>query len=103
VDNGLDGFDWHDLNNGAHLKTFGTGPLKEKYPRQVRLVEGGRVIVGGGENGRVYLFDTHSGGSLGTLRHDTDHLIQTINVRTRMSKREHILTFPISYRRTKRP
>jgi len=82
VDNSLDGFDWHDLNNGAHLKTFSTGPLKEKYPRQVRLVENGRVVVGGGENGLVYLFDSSTGASLGTLRHDKENLVQTIAVST---------------------
>ena len=80
VDNGLNSFDLHDLNNGAYIRMFVTGLLRFQYPWQARLTEDGGLLVGGGEYGRVHMFDSQSGATLGTLKYGGDSLVQNVDV-----------------------
>ena len=85
VDNGLDGSDMHHLNNGAHIRTFSTGPLRDRYPQQTQLAENRWLVVGGGKNGLVHLFDSITGLPQGTLSHRGTSLVQRVIVSVHFS------------------
>ncbi|KAF8582630.1 hypothetical protein K439DRAFT_1618146 [Ramaria rubella] len=79
VDNVTDGFDIHQLDNGAHIHTLPTGILKKRVPKQVTFVEDSQIIVGGSDHGIVYLFEGESGRLITTLNHSADKgLVQTM-------------------------
>jgi hypothetical protein len=61
VDNATDGFDLHQLDNGAHVHTLPTEILMKKVPKQVAFWEDSTIVVGGSDHGNVYLFDRESG------------------------------------------
>lgn len=49
-------------------------------PKQVAFGEGAKIVVGGSDNGSVYLFERKSGELLETLRHSSTGLVQSIAV-----------------------
>lgn len=80
VDNGIDGFDLHQLDSGIRLRTFPTGAPEKKLPKQVEFGENGRLIVGGSDHGAVYVFERHSGAVVEILGHAPKGLVQTLTV-----------------------
>ena len=70
VDNTLDGFDLHTLNNGAYIRTLPTSAVvPPRFPRRVTFGEMGSVVVGGGNDGKITVFDKRTGATLDTLQH----------------------------------
>lgn len=57
VDNARDGFNMHQLDNGAFIRTLLTGSPVKHFPKQVAFGEDCKVVVGGSDHGAVYLFD----------------------------------------------
>jgi hypothetical protein len=51
VDNVRDGFNMHQLDNGAYIRTLPTGNPKKLFPQQVAFGEDSKVIVGGSDHG----------------------------------------------------
>ncbi|KAF8591806.1 hypothetical protein K439DRAFT_1611074 [Ramaria rubella] len=78
VDNATDGFDLHQLDNGAHIRTLPTGMPTKKVPKQVAFGEDWEIIVGSSDHGLVYLFERETGRLLNTLCHVDKGLVQTI-------------------------
>ena len=50
------------------------------YPKQVSFGEDSTVLVGEGDHGAVYIFNTATGCPLDLLRHSDHSLVQTITV-----------------------
>ncbi|KAG2342305.1 WD40 repeat-like protein [Suillus weaverae] len=74
VDNAADGFTLYRLDgDGEPVRTFATAVPSMSLPKQVAFGEEGKVVVGGSDNGLVYVFDRKTGQTLETLHHaDTD-------------------------------
>src|SRR5277367_4149124 len=85
IDNVSDGFDLHQTEDGAFVRTFRTGIAIKRVPKQVMFAENSRAIVGGSDHGAVYVFDRKSGKKLAVLRHSERGLVQTITVRSMSS------------------
>jgi hypothetical protein len=85
IDNVSDGFDLHQTEDGAFVRTFRTGIAIKRVPKQVMFAENSRAIVGGSDHGAVYVFDRKSGKKLAVLRHSERGLVQTITVRSTSS------------------
>jgi hypothetical protein len=49
-------------------------------PKQVVFGEEGKVVIGGSDNGLVYIFDRKTGQIIQTLRHTDVGLVQTITI-----------------------
>lgn len=79
IDNAVSGFSLHRFDTGTCLRTFDTKPTKA-YPKQVAFAAGAEEIIGGSENGLVYMFNKESGKSLGNLRHAKSGRTQTLTV-----------------------
>ncbi|KIJ06800.1 hypothetical protein PAXINDRAFT_158620 [Paxillus involutus ATCC 200175] len=66
-----------DNIDGACIHMYNTKPEKA-YPKQVALAERAGNVVGGGENGVVFVFNKNSGERVQTLRHAPAGHVQTI-------------------------
>jgi hypothetical protein len=84
VDNAIDGFDVHQLDNGAYIRTLVTKPVVSTRSKQVAFVEHSAAVVGGSDHGQVYVFDRMSGKLLQTLDHQEDGMVQAIAVSIRI-------------------
>ncbi|KAI6023549.1 WD40-repeat-containing domain protein, partial [Pisolithus microcarpus] len=80
IDNAISGFSLHRLSDGSCIRTYDTKPLKT-YPKQVAFMEDGTVIVGGSDNGLVYIFEKNTGTLRQRLRHSQTARAQTVTVR----------------------
>ena len=58
---------------------YDTKPTK-MYPKQVAFAEQCETIVGGGEDGNVFIFDKASGEMVQTLHHSNTGRVQMISV-----------------------
>jgi hypothetical protein len=85
IDNVSNGFDLHQTEDSAFVRTFRTGVAIKRVPKQVMFAENSRAIVGGSDHGAVYVFDRKSGKKLAVLRHSERGLVQTITVRSMLS------------------
>lgn len=81
VDNVSDGFDLHNIEDGAFIRTFKTGDHIRPVPKNVLFAENSQLIIGGSDHGYVYIFDRKSGRKLAALRHSDKGLVQTVAVR----------------------
>ncbi|KAG1901560.1 WD40-repeat-containing domain protein [Suillus fuscotomentosus] len=82
VNNAADGFTLYRLDsNEEPVRTFVTAPPSVSVPKQVAFGAEGRLIVGGSDNGSVYVFERKTGKLLDTLRHSNGGLVQTIATR----------------------
>ncbi|KAI6017282.1 WD40-repeat-containing domain protein [Pisolithus microcarpus] len=61
----------------------------KKVPKQVAFGEGSKVVIGGGSNGSVFVFDRRTGRPLATLQHTRGALVQTIGVSARYWRAMH--------------
>lgn len=81
LDNAMTGFDMHTLGTGAYIRTLLTKPTERNFPRQVCFGENGGVVIGGSNDGSIYVFDHESGASLDILHHSKSARTQTVTVR----------------------
>ncbi|KAG2121579.1 WD40-repeat-containing domain protein [Suillus cothurnatus] len=82
VDNAIDGFTLYRLEGeGESVRTFTTAVPSMSVPKQVVFGEEGKVVIGGSDNGLVYVFDRKTGQIIQTLRHADVGLVQTITGR----------------------
>lgn len=74
LDNTVNGFDLHSFDNGSYIRTFPTALTSKdrRMPRHVCFGEGGQIVVGGGNDGKIYIFDRRSGATLDTLQHSPE-------------------------------
>ncbi|KAG6329478.1 hypothetical protein ID866_9611 [Astraeus odoratus] len=68
IDNVINRFSLHRMSDRSCIRTYDTKPAKT-YPKQVEFGEDSAVVVGGSDNGLVYIFDKMSGILLQTLWH----------------------------------
>jgi|ERR1700722_6776670 len=80
LDNTTSGFDLHQLDNGAFIRTFRAMISGRRVPKQVAFLEDAEVVVGGSDHGVIYIFDRRAGKLLDMLRHAEKGLLQTIAV-----------------------
>ena len=83
IDNVEEGYEVRTLDKGDCLRTFQITFNGRKLPRQVAFAEDAKLVVGGSDHGRIYLFDRKSGDGHGYLKHSTSGLVQTVTVRRR--------------------
>ncbi|KAG1725150.1 uncharacterized protein EDB91DRAFT_1062420, partial [Suillus paluster] len=91
MDNATDSFTLYRLEGDSEpVRTFATAVPSMSVPKQVAFGEEGKVVVGGSDNGLVYVFDRKTGQILKTLHHaDTDvGLVQTISVSVKTDWKE---------------
>jgi hypothetical protein len=77
----MNGFNLHQLDNGAHIHNFLTGTPRKRVPKQVAFGENSKVVVGGSDHGAAYIFDRETGTTLDLIRHADRGLVQTVTVR----------------------
>ncbi|KAI6124732.1 hypothetical protein EDD16DRAFT_1517372 [Pisolithus croceorrhizus] len=94
IDNAMNGFTLYPLDREDPIRYFVTEPQSVPIPKQVAFGEESKIIVGGSDNGSVYLFERRTGQMLAKLAHSKTGLVQTITVWT------HQYT---SYKSTARP
>lgn len=83
VDNTVNGFDLHSFDTGSYIRTFPTAHVSKdrRTPRHVCFGENGQIVVGGGNDGKIYVFDRRCGATLDTMQHASEQLeSQTITV-----------------------
>ena len=80
IDNGGDGFDLHRLSSGAYIRSFPSDPTERTVPRQVRFGENGTIVVGGGNDGKVYVYKSETASVIDLLYHSTSARCQTVTV-----------------------
>jgi hypothetical protein len=85
IDNVTTGFSLHQFGREDSVREY---ELKRKpsrhVPKQVAFAEDGKVVIGGSECGKVYVFDRESGGIIAMLHHGKGGMVQTITVSRRM-------------------
>ncbi|KAG2745111.1 hypothetical protein P692DRAFT_20742804 [Suillus brevipes Sb2] len=70
IDNAIDGFTLFRLEGeGESVRTFATNVPSMSVPKQVAFGEEGKVVIGGSDNGLVYIFDRKTGQIIQTLHH----------------------------------
>ncbi|KAI5983903.1 hypothetical protein EDD15DRAFT_2152212, partial [Pisolithus albus] len=78
IDNMANGFTLYRLDCADPIRTYLTDPPTVPVPKQVAFGEDSKLVVGGSDNGRVYLFNRKSGELLSTLHHSKAGLVQSI-------------------------
>ncbi|KAI6097119.1 WD40-repeat-containing domain protein, partial [Pisolithus croceorrhizus] len=81
IDNATNGFTLYSLDREDPIQYFVTEPQSVPVPKQVAFGEESKIIVGGSDNGSVYLFERRTGRMLEKLAHSKTGLVQTITVR----------------------
>ena len=76
----MNGFNLHQLDNGAYIWMFPTRTTIKAMPEQVAFAEDSRLVVGGSDHGYVYVFDRRTGAPLDILHHADKGLVQTVTV-----------------------
>ena len=85
IDNAVNGFSLHRMDDGVCIQTYQTQPTK-MHPKQVALGEGATTVTGGGDNSVIYVFSRATGELLQSLIHSSTGRMQMITVRTIMQK-----------------
>lgn len=80
IDNVVNGFSLHRLDDAACIRTYNTNPVKT-FPKQVVFGEKTDIVVGGSDAGVVYVFDKNEGTLKQVLRHADKTRVQTVTVR----------------------
>ena len=79
IDNGVAGYSLHRIDDGTCTWTYDMKLLK-MFPKQVAFAEHGEKIVGGGEDGKVFVFQKASGVLQQVLWHSYTGCVQMISV-----------------------
>lgn len=76
IDNTMNGFDLHSFDTGSYIRTFPTALSSKdrRTPRPVCFGEYGQIVVGGGNDGKIYVFDRRSGATVDTLQHTPESM-----------------------------
>ncbi|KAI6145974.1 hypothetical protein BKA82DRAFT_160216, partial [Pisolithus tinctorius] len=82
IDNATNSFTLYLLDHGDPIQYFVTEPQCIPIPKQVAFREESKIIVGGSDNGSIYLFEIRSGQMLVKLAHSKTGLVQTITICT---------------------
>ncbi|KAG2747123.1 WD40 repeat-like protein [Suillus brevipes Sb2] len=77
IDNVMNGFSLHQLEDGACLRTYNTNPVKT-FPKQVVFGEQATLVVGGSDTGRIHVFDKNEGSIKQVLQHADRGRAQTV-------------------------
>lgn len=80
IDNAVNGFTLYSLDDPTPIRDFITDRPLVPLPKQVAFGEDSRLVVGGSDNGSIYLFERRSGQLRTKLLHSKDGLVQTIAV-----------------------
>ena len=72
------------MDDAVCIGTYDTNP-KKTYPKQVALAEGGTMVIGGSDNGFIYVFDKATSEWVQTLQHSSIGRVQTVTVRQAIS------------------
>ena len=97
IDNTTNGFTLYHLENAEPIRTYTTNPPSIPIAKQVAFGEDWKVVVGGSDNGLVYIFDRCTGMQLDALCHTTT-LVQTITVSWNAEQSLWSLTYHIDTR-----
>lgn len=76
----MNGFSLHRLDSGACIRTYNTNPVKT-FPKQVVFGEKATLVIGGSDDGVIYIFDKNEGTLKQVLRHADKGRVQTVTVR----------------------
>jgi hypothetical protein len=79
IDNVMNGFSLHRLDDGACIRTYNTNPVKT-FPKQVAFGENMDIVVGGSNTGVIYVFDKNVGTLRQVLKHADKAQVQTVTV-----------------------
>ncbi|KAG1774995.1 hypothetical protein EV702DRAFT_1199845 [Suillus placidus] len=77
IDNVMNGFSLHRLEDGACIHTYNTNPMKT-FPKQVVFGEQATLIVGGSDAGTIHIFDKNEGTLRQVLQHADRGRVQTV-------------------------
>ncbi|KAG2079479.1 WD40-repeat-containing domain protein [Suillus discolor] len=77
IDNVMNGFSLHRLDDGVCIRTYNTNPVKT-FPKQVMFGENTDVVVGGSDAGVIYVFDKNKGTLKQVLKHANKARVQTV-------------------------
>ncbi|KAG2062940.1 hypothetical protein BDR04DRAFT_986758, partial [Suillus decipiens] len=80
IDNVMNGFSLHQLDDGACIWTYNTDPVK-MFPKQVVFGEKATLVVGGSDAGIIYVFDKNEGTLKQELQHADKVQVQMVVVR----------------------
>ena len=80
VDNLENGFDLYKMDSGVFVKTFITKHVVKTHPKCVVFADRSRLVIGGSDHGRVYVFERKTGQLLKTLTHARKGGVETIAV-----------------------
>jgi hypothetical protein len=80
IDNVSDGFDLHQLDNSAYVRTFLTRDSNGTVPKEAVFGEDARIIIGGSDHGKIYIFDRRTGKNLQVLDHGDRSIVQAVTV-----------------------
>jgi hypothetical protein len=76
-----EGFATYTLQSGQRLATYVTGETLSGLPCGAAFGEHGQVVITGGRQGKVYIFDSMGGSPVGVLQHSRGGRVQSISVR----------------------
>ncbi|KAG2107663.1 uncharacterized protein F5147DRAFT_774110 [Suillus discolor] len=68
IDNVVNGFSLHRLEDGACIRTYNTNPVKT-FPKQVVFGDRATLVVGGSDTGTIRIFDKNDGALKQVLQH----------------------------------
>ncbi|KAG1797458.1 WD40-repeat-containing domain protein [Suillus plorans] len=68
IDNVVNGFSLHRLEDGACICTYNTNPVKT-FPKQVVFGDRATLVVGGSDTGTIQIFDKNDGALKQVLQH----------------------------------
>jgi len=80
IDNASNGFTLYRLDCADPIRVYLTEPPTIPVPKQVAFGEESKLVIGGSDNGCVYLFDRRSGEIVETLHHSRTGLVQSLAV-----------------------
>ncbi|KAG1728745.1 WD40-repeat-containing domain protein [Suillus paluster] len=79
IDNVMNGFSLHRLDDAVCIRTYNTNPVKT-FPKQLVFGEKTDVVVGGSDTGVIYVFNKNEGTLKQVLRHANKARVQTVTV-----------------------
>ncbi|KAG2365320.1 hypothetical protein BDR07DRAFT_1374402 [Suillus spraguei] len=77
IDNVVNRFSLHCLEDGACIHTYNTNPVKT-FPKQVVFRDWATLVVGGSDTGTIQIFDKNDGALKQVLQHTDRGQVQTV-------------------------
>ncbi|KAG2739765.1 WD40 repeat-like protein [Suillus brevipes Sb2] len=77
MDNVMNGFSLHRLDDAVCIRTYNTNPVKT-FPKQVVFGGKATLVVGGSDTGVIYVFDKNEGTLKQVLQHADTGRVQTV-------------------------